>query len=587
MTSKPQGIRPARPVKPTASARQPPRGHLAPIPKSEQQSEQNRARSERSTAAYVGLGIRTIEWHPSGEYLAVGGWDGKVSTGGRLHVALASQPSKHRTSGFKSGNEEAQLTVCPVCALLSDPCPESVRLGRGCRTGPPNACVRWCQVVGSRCKLAARPALSHTLVHTSLLQDGLFSRACGALTSSVCRRYGESHLNGWKRLEVMAYCPVRTGNHPEMRVRHVAFSVMKGLIDWTAGARSRVSGPALPAAVGAPARPDAAKPSDGHRPDRVESIRPVLCRHKWFVAYFPSPCTASPADRAKINAMIFLSVAAGYPTVVGIYSFPLPTSATNDPSLGQGNSQSGADSATNATAASNRFQPCRLHTVLLFSPDPAANEGPGPGGYAAQVRDLAWQPRPSEAQIEDDEVDYGEETFASDEADGEAGGGGGANRRDETLVVITGQKGFATWRAPRARDDRGLAECVGIPARACFLSRRFLVAGGRALTTHLLQKPTLPLLRSHLHRPRERPSPLPSSFRPSRTRRRRTTAKAPSVSRIRSLHPLQTVSRLAAGRPPRARRSPCPRSSNISSRGNPTASRPLFRQTCAVLGLAG
>lgn len=36
-------------------------------------------RKERSTDGWVGLGIRTVRWHPSGDWIAVGGWDGKVS----------------------------------------------------------------------------------------------------------------------------------------------------------------------------------------------------------------------------------------------------------------------------------------------------------------------------------------------------------------------------------------------------------------------------------------------------------------------------------------------------------------------------
>ncbi|GAA5914373.1 hypothetical protein JCM5296_004385 [Sporobolomyces johnsonii] len=42
------------------------------------QSDKNRSREERSTAAWVGLGIRSVEWHPSGEWLAIGGWDGRI-----------------------------------------------------------------------------------------------------------------------------------------------------------------------------------------------------------------------------------------------------------------------------------------------------------------------------------------------------------------------------------------------------------------------------------------------------------------------------------------------------------------------------
>lgn len=78
------GTRPSRPFKaapaPSAPAKQPPPRGGEPLSQVKE-SAPDRARSERSTAAYVGLGIRTLEWHPSGEYLAIGGWDGKVSRG--------------------------------------------------------------------------------------------------------------------------------------------------------------------------------------------------------------------------------------------------------------------------------------------------------------------------------------------------------------------------------------------------------------------------------------------------------------------------------------------------------------------------
>ncbi|GAA6058646.1 hypothetical protein JCM10212_004057 [Sporobolomyces blumeae] len=44
----------------------------------------DRMRLERSTSAWVGLGIRTVEWEPSGEFLAIGGYDGKVRILSRL-----------------------------------------------------------------------------------------------------------------------------------------------------------------------------------------------------------------------------------------------------------------------------------------------------------------------------------------------------------------------------------------------------------------------------------------------------------------------------------------------------------------------
>lgn len=42
------------------------------------EGDKERSRQERSTEGWVGLGIRTVRWHPSGDWIAVGGWDGKV-----------------------------------------------------------------------------------------------------------------------------------------------------------------------------------------------------------------------------------------------------------------------------------------------------------------------------------------------------------------------------------------------------------------------------------------------------------------------------------------------------------------------------
>ncbi|KAI5478150.1 WD repeat domain 8 [Pseudohyphozyma bogoriensis] len=44
----------------------------------EEESEVEKKRDERSKSGFVGLGIRTVVWHPSGEWIAVGGWDNKV-----------------------------------------------------------------------------------------------------------------------------------------------------------------------------------------------------------------------------------------------------------------------------------------------------------------------------------------------------------------------------------------------------------------------------------------------------------------------------------------------------------------------------
>ncbi|KAL8278653.1 hypothetical protein RQP46_008945 [Phenoliferia psychrophenolica] len=54
-------------------------------------------REERSTSGWVGLGVRTVKWHPSGDWIAVGGWDGKIRVLTRLGwvpVAELSHPSR-------------------------------------------------------------------------------------------------------------------------------------------------------------------------------------------------------------------------------------------------------------------------------------------------------------------------------------------------------------------------------------------------------------------------------------------------------------------------------------------------------------
>ncbi|GAA6023202.1 hypothetical protein JCM8202_001025 [Rhodotorula sphaerocarpa] len=114
---------------------------------------------------------------------------------------------------------------------------------------------------------------------------------------------------------------------------------------------------------------------------------------------------------------------------------------------------------------------CRLHTVLLFTPaspsaaagaaSPAENGGSGLSPQAATgvVRDFAWQPLASSAGAE---VDFAEEIVGAAQSEG-------SGEEEEVLVVATGQKGFAMWRAPRVgadgTADDGIAECVGIPAR--------------------------------------------------------------------------------------------------------------------------
>ncbi|BGP13445.1 hypothetical protein JCM10213_008294 [Rhodosporidiobolus nylandii] len=71
-----KNAKPARkPSASTATATQSPRAEQE---KEKELSLEDRKRDERSTASYVGLGVRTVEWHGSGEWVAIGGYDGKI-----------------------------------------------------------------------------------------------------------------------------------------------------------------------------------------------------------------------------------------------------------------------------------------------------------------------------------------------------------------------------------------------------------------------------------------------------------------------------------------------------------------------------
>ncbi|BGP64996.1 hypothetical protein NBRC10512_006896 [Rhodotorula toruloides] len=86
-----------------------------------------------------------------------------------------------------------------------------------------------------------------------------------------------------------------------------------------------------------------------------------------------------------------------------------------------------------------------LHTLLLLCPSSPSPSPPTPA--------LAWQPS---------------RAFS----DGEA----------EVLCWVGGEKGFGMWRAPTSRKEKGLAECVGIPARGDFSAHSLAFApDGEAL----------------------------------------------------------------------------------------------------------
>ncbi|GAA6033142.1 hypothetical protein JCM8097_002966 [Rhodosporidiobolus ruineniae] len=73
-----------------AASRQPPQPSSREKEKDREdkpaQSAADRARMERSTSSYVGLGVRCVEWSAEGEWVAIGGYDGRI----RLLSPLAS-----------------------------------------------------------------------------------------------------------------------------------------------------------------------------------------------------------------------------------------------------------------------------------------------------------------------------------------------------------------------------------------------------------------------------------------------------------------------------------------------------------------
>ncbi|KAM0750805.1 hypothetical protein T439DRAFT_239992 [Meredithblackwellia eburnea MCA 4105] len=69
----------------------------SPSPSSTPTTEEDQARIDRSQSSWVGLGIRCVEWHPTGDWIAIGGWDGKIrvlSRVGWVAVAELSCPAK-------------------------------------------------------------------------------------------------------------------------------------------------------------------------------------------------------------------------------------------------------------------------------------------------------------------------------------------------------------------------------------------------------------------------------------------------------------------------------------------------------------
>ncbi|GAA5914356.1 hypothetical protein JCM6882_008170 [Rhodosporidiobolus microsporus] len=93
--TQPSASRPAKSVRKASG------GAMAKQTEQEKQekelNEEDRKREERSTGGYVGLGVRCVEWHPSGEFVAVGGYDGRVrllTRHGFVPIAELSVPQR-------------------------------------------------------------------------------------------------------------------------------------------------------------------------------------------------------------------------------------------------------------------------------------------------------------------------------------------------------------------------------------------------------------------------------------------------------------------------------------------------------------
>lgn len=231
---------------------------------------------------------------------------------------------------------------------------------------------------------------------------------------------------------------------------------------------SRTAGAAVPAARTAPTRPDATEPGHGRRALAVESFRSLVRHVEWCALAFTRSVRPSQADPLIVYS--WRAPSAGHPSILALFRFPCPTTSSSATSSHSRDPDS-EPATTDSVREPRTLERCRLHTVMLFTPaspsatagaaSPAENGGSGPSPQAASgiVRDFAWQPLASSAGAD---VDFAEEIVGAAQSEG-------SGEEEEVLVVATGQKGFAMWRAPRVdadgTADDGIAECVGIPAR--------------------------------------------------------------------------------------------------------------------------
>lgn len=199
----------------------------------------------------------------------------------------------------------------------------------------------------------------------------------------------------------------------------------------------------------------------------MESFRSLVRHVEWCALLMTRSVRLSQADPLIVSS--WRTPSAGHPSILALFRFPFPTTSSSATSSHSRNPDS-EPAATDSDREPKTLERCRLHTVLLFtpaSPSPAATaspaesvgSGPSPQAATGVVRDFAWQPLASSAGAE---VDFAEEIVGAAQSEG-------SGEEEEVLVVATGQKGFAMWRAPRVgadgTADDGIAECVGIPAR--------------------------------------------------------------------------------------------------------------------------
>lgn len=81
-------------------------------------SSKEQSRLKKSMSSYVGLGIRTIEWSSNGEFLAIGGYDGKVRVLSRVAGAFGYAVSELKCPSKTIGGKKERTVSSLVSSLV-------------------------------------------------------------------------------------------------------------------------------------------------------------------------------------------------------------------------------------------------------------------------------------------------------------------------------------------------------------------------------------------------------------------------------------------------------------------------------------